>query len=305
MPHATRPRPLLILGLVLCLFQMSLPLLAGEVSDSEMIPEDTQQAAPDAVMESPVPAKVYRYVERIFQKYDKDLDGVLAPDEWLGMRGYPILIAGSAEETITKDRMTDYVAAFGYRRRIRLLFTPMKLESPAPTLLHPSENGSSDTSNTGNETANQLPKEAPGGGKQFYVPNSHLPSGLPSWFFARDANGDGQLSLPEFAIDGTQSSMSEFDKLDIDHDGILSPRDLVKIAPKKPTPPKIKPATPSPKPVQPQPETESPAAPEPETNPAPDTKPQPAVSEPNGSADNNKRGQKRKRKRPPKTNATT
>lgn len=249
----------------------SAELFAWNTTENTTTSDNPEQTSPENFAEAPVPAKVRRYVDQIFQKYDKDLDEILAPDEWLGMRGYPILIAGSAEEVISKERLTQYVATYGYRRKVRLLFSPLKLESTGPTLLHPSEestNGSSSaSSNTPNSLATTPPqKETLEGGeeKQFHVPTNCLPAGLPSWFLTRDTNGDGQLSLLEFAADGTQTSMNEFAKLDVDGDGILSPRDLVKIVPKKPA--SSKPAT-----------TESPVSPEPVTVPEQGT-PTPAIT---------------------------
>lgn len=263
--------------------------------------------------ETPVPAKVRRYVERIFEKYDKDLDGVLAPDEWLDMHGYPILIAGSVEETITKERLLDYLVAYGHRRRIRLLFSPMKLDSFAPTLLHPSEAGSHDassmTNHSANHNANHPQQKASGGGKRFYVPVGHLPGGLPSWFFTRDTNGDGQLSLPEFAVDGTQSSMSEFDKLDTNDDGVLSPRDLVKSVPKKRAVKELvskEPAVREPVPKEsssPKPATENPIPKKPKANVGPDVKNPEKVLKPSKNLGKVKRGPKRKRKRKESTDA--
>lgn len=259
-----------------------------------------EDAATDAVdqetlrkpIEVPVPVKVRRYVERIFAKHDKDLDEVLAPDEWSGMCGYPILIAGSAEKTITKKQLTQYVAGYGYRRKIRLLFSPMKLESFRPTLLHPSEAISNGSLAPVNGSANATTSKNSNRTKPFYVPAKHLPNGLPNWFFTRDSNGDGQLSFSEFAVEGTQNRMREFKKFDTNHDGILSPRDLVKTIPKKPVAKKAtksgvakpgakKPTTPEPVPAKPVPANIKPVPTKPVPayiKPVPEKKPEPTAT---------------------------
>ena len=46
--------------------------------------------------------------------------------------------------------------------------------------------------------------------------------GTPVWFLARDRNGDGQLSLVEFAPNLTPAGIAQFGKLDANHDGLIT-----------------------------------------------------------------------------------
>lgn len=46
--------------------------------------------------------------------------------------------------------------------------------------------------------------------------------GVPVWFLARDANGDGQLSLREFAPNLTPAAVAQFGKLDSNADGFIT-----------------------------------------------------------------------------------
>ncbi len=46
--------------------------------------------------------------------------------------------------------------------------------------------------------------------------------GLPSWFFERDANQDGQISMSEFADEWTEELIEEFNALDLNGDGMLT-----------------------------------------------------------------------------------
>ncbi len=46
--------------------------------------------------------------------------------------------------------------------------------------------------------------------------------GVPVWFLARDANGDGQLSLREFAPNLTPAAVAQFGKLDSNADGFVA-----------------------------------------------------------------------------------
>lgn len=50
--------------------------------------------------------------------------------------------------------------------------------------------------------------------------------GMPRWFILRDTNGDGQLSLREFAPGLDVESVAFFGKLDLNADGLVTPEEL-------------------------------------------------------------------------------
>ena len=50
--------------------------------------------------------------------------------------------------------------------------------------------------------------------------------GVPVWFLARDANGDGQLSLREFAPNLTAAAVAQFGKLDANADGLITAEEI-------------------------------------------------------------------------------
>ena len=52
--------------------------------------------------------------------------------------------------------------------------------------------------------------------------------GLPDWFAQRDANGDGQVAMVEFAEEWTEAKASEFDRYDLNRDGIIMPEECLK-----------------------------------------------------------------------------
>lgn len=62
--------------------------------------------------------------------------------------------------------------------------------------------------------------------KKFHVADAALPGGLPDWFFDRDGDGDGQLTLGEFAPDGSQAQRDAFKRQDSDGDGVLTPEEI-------------------------------------------------------------------------------
>jgi hypothetical protein len=61
----------------------------------------------------------------------------------------------------------------------------------------------------------------------FYVRPSRLPPGLPEWFTRRDGDGDGQISLSEFAPNPTQADLEEFARYDKNGDGFITVRECL------------------------------------------------------------------------------
>ncbi|MFO0804131.1 MAG: EF-hand domain-containing protein [Gemmataceae bacterium] len=53
-----------------------------------------------------------------------------------------------------------------------------------------------------------------------------LPAGLPSWWDSLDSDKDGQIGLYEWRQDGRD--MKEFQKMDLDHDGVLAPQEWLR-----------------------------------------------------------------------------
>jgi Ca2+-binding EF-hand superfamily protein len=44
---------------------------------------------------------------------------------------------------------------------------------------------------------------------------------------ARDLDGDGQLTLSEFAPNATKEDIREFNRLDADHDGVITAKEVL------------------------------------------------------------------------------
>jgi len=55
-----------------------------------------------------------------------------------------------------------------------------------------------------------------------------MPSGLPSWFTSKDANGDAQVSMSEYSKSWNDRTAAEFQKYDRDNDGIITPEEAKK-----------------------------------------------------------------------------
>ncbi|MDR0871119.1 MAG: hypothetical protein LBN39_10050 [Planctomycetaceae bacterium] len=64
-------------------------------------------------------------------------------------------------------------------------------------------------------------------GKKYYTPPSAL-RGCPPWFIVRDRDGDGQVSLLEFAPTLSPAALATFGKLDKNGDGFITPDEVRK-----------------------------------------------------------------------------
>jgi Ca2+-binding EF-hand superfamily protein len=51
---------------------------------------------------------------------------------------------------------------------------------------------------------------------------------LPDWFVQKDADGDGQVSMAEFATEWTDAKAAEFQKYDMNNDGFITPEECLR-----------------------------------------------------------------------------
>ncbi len=175
------------------------------------------------------PPKVTRYVAAILRRHDKNGDGQLDKDEWQQMSGEPSAIDRNQDGIITLPELQTHVLAYGRAR------APVPVAQPDDAAFRGSESvedssvsvegepgpeaGDVSTGPDGEATAETRQRNT----KYFVRPSRGLGK-MPSWFLARDADGDGQLTLREFSA-GSPGRSREFDKLDRNGDGVLTPRE--------------------------------------------------------------------------------
>lgn len=58
-------------------------------------------------------------------------------------------------------------------------------------------------------------------------PTERLPRGLPDWFLRSDTDADGQVSMAEFTTSWTEQLAAEFEKNDLNGDGIITPAECL------------------------------------------------------------------------------
>ena len=188
----------------------------------------------------PVPVKVLRYAQHVVGQHDQNGDGQLDEGEAQPLGALAQEADVNGDKVVTVDELTQHVARYGARRRIRLMpFSPAG-EIRLPSLLH---QGSDSAAKPDTPPADeQVVRNAAGGQKpektsstaakgpayrKYFVRRSRLPEGLPNWFLERDADGDGQLTLAEYAPNASAASSREFSALDLNRDGLLTPAELM------------------------------------------------------------------------------
>lgn len=187
-----------------------------------------------------VPPKVRRYAERLVHRYDLNGDGQLQSGEWSKMQGNPAAADANRDGVITLDEWVRYLATFGQSRRVRPASSDAESDAvaisgdktppgPADASEGPSSKAGEVAKKATAPATNTKPKpvarEQPLRDAKFYIPRSRLPAGLPPWFLERDANGDGQVSLSEFAPDASQTALQEFVRYDKNGDGFITPQE--------------------------------------------------------------------------------
>jgi hypothetical protein len=187
----------------------------------------------------PVPLKVLRYAQHLVQKNDRNGDGTLDEDEWSPLGSDFRTVDLDRDGTVSAPEIAQRIARYGFRRKIRLVAPISGGKIVLPTLLNPAteaDAAGSDVPATGAQkvesldTSASVPKGSPGRGSgrsvrrdtKFYVPRTRLPQGLPPWFSARDADGDAQLTMAEFAPKASQSQLDEFALYDRNRDGVIT-----------------------------------------------------------------------------------
>lgn len=186
-------------------------------------------------------AKVLRYAQRVVNEHDTNGDGQLDQAELSGMEGNPRLADCDRDGAVTAVEFANYVAEYGYRRRIRLMPVVSEEKDRSLPLLSPAvtpdprdraglARSGVDASkpNGGTSTASGKPtlkkQRSP---RKYTVSRDSLPQGLPSWFLLRDMDGDAQLTLAEYARDGSETSIREFTRYDINGDGVVTPEECL------------------------------------------------------------------------------
>lgn len=181
-----------------------------------------------------IPAKVSRYAQHLIRQADFDDDDQLNRREWGRTWGF-LMADSNRDGRVSLEELVQRIARYGERRRIRLMPPLAESGGALPPLLNPTtdadtpepQNGRPvpDSSAAGLETTSE-PERTPGPDARretkFFVPEKSFLQGLPAWFSSLDADGDGQLTMAEFAPKATSTALAEFARYDANRDGLVT-----------------------------------------------------------------------------------
>lgn len=173
---------------------------------------------------APLDAKILRYAEGMLKQYDANKDGMLQKEEWSKMRGDPNGADKNGDEILTKEEVAEQLANYGKKqggddKGNDKAVEPKSGGSPAPVAAGaPAAPPASNTSGS----------PPPHSGIRFLTPTERLPKGLPTWFAGKDSNGDGQVLMAEYASTWSDSKVAEFDKYDLNGDGVITAKECLR-----------------------------------------------------------------------------
>ena len=164
-----------------------------------------------------VSPKVVRYAERLVGQYDENQDGQLSEAEWQPF-GESFRVSDlDRDGVITTDEVARRIAAYARRRTLH----SMPLSAPTPAEIAAASPTTAPSSATTNGSATAATAQARAA-RRYFVPTTRMPSGLPEWFVERDLDGDGQLTLAEFAPGGRPEESLDFESFDENRDGVIT-----------------------------------------------------------------------------------
>lgn len=170
-------------------------------------------------------AKVRRYAEGLLKQYDENKNGVLEKDEWKKMRGDPEKADRNDDDMITLDELADRLANYGSDGGS----SSSSSSNSSGRDDRDRDRGSSDRGGErygGDRSRSRSDRDTAASDKKSYrylTPTERLPKGLPTWFTRNDADADGQVTMAEYSTSYNETTVAEFNKYDLDSDGIITP----------------------------------------------------------------------------------
>lgn len=153
-----------------------------------------------------------RYAASLVERYDKNKNSILEKEEWKEMRGDPEKSDLNKDGRITKDELVKRFS--NYRRgdddKQEKKDSGERKREERPSRSSRNENES--------ETRNSY---------RFTSASDRLPKDARSWIERYDDNSDAQVAMAEFSSTWTDSKVREFEKYDLNGDGIVTGEEYV------------------------------------------------------------------------------
>lgn len=170
-----------------------------------------------APLDADVRAKIERYAESLLKQYDENRNGVLERSEWEKMRGGTQRADANKDGRITLTELTEHLVNYANRSRGARSTSSTTSGGTSRRSLWPGR-----SQRTGSDTVSRGPVA-----RRFLTPPERLPEGLPEWFIGRDRDGDGQVSMAEYAGSWNDAKAAEFATFDQNNDGLITPAECL------------------------------------------------------------------------------
>ena len=162
-------------------------------------------------------------LQSVYQRYDRNRNGVFEKDEWSSFRTDPSSADKNRDGKITRDEISAYLQE---------------------RYLGGSRGDGRDGGRDGRSSwygrrdggdDNQSERSGSSGGsgladrQSYRIPTAteRLPEGLPDWYARSDANGDGQVMMSEYAASWSQMVANDFRQFDLNNDGVITPNECL------------------------------------------------------------------------------
>ncbi|MBN1908177.1 MAG: hypothetical protein JW818_00425 [Pirellulales bacterium] len=151
-------------------------------------------------------ARLRRLAQSTLTRYDDNKSGRLERPEWSDQHERFKTADTDNNGILTLDELTNWLTEASRPK------TTKKKEEDVPRRIEYSSSPS---------------VSSPAGPRpgRFLTATERLPAELPSWFIQKDANGDGQVSMAEYATYWTRDKATEFSSYDLNNDGIITPQE--------------------------------------------------------------------------------
>lgn len=153
------------------------------------------------------------YAEGLMRQYDRNRNGRLERDEWREMRGDPERADQNHDGVITREELTARLMEFARRGP--------SAEGGGDSRGSSSRDSSDRRGDRNRDRDDNQPR------LRFLTVLERLPEGLPDWFYEKDSDLDGQVSMSEFTTDWTEAKVEEFFQYDLNRDGIITPEECL------------------------------------------------------------------------------
>jgi len=153
---------------------------------------------------SPEDERIRGYAKSLLSQYDRNKNGTLEPEEYREMRGDVRSADRNGDGKVDLDELIAWLKRFSQ-----------------------GGSGGSSGGSSGRGSASGSSTASKPGKLRLSTALERLPSGLPDWFFEKDANADGQVSMAEFASTWSESKLAEFLRYDLNGDGIITPAECL------------------------------------------------------------------------------